>query len=96
MKFQTIRDRLQEARWLIHDADNLPLPEPGKPGHLMDGIHYSQKVRDLLDKAMDLIRLIPKMQSASEQDKQEAEAILELCEEVRKRCLDKELNNGFE
>jgi hypothetical protein len=62
----------------------------------MDGIHYSQKVRDLLDKARDLVRLIPRIQSASEEDKQEAEAILDLCEEVRKRCWDKELNNSLQ
>jgi hypothetical protein len=76
-------ERIQRARALIQKARDLPVPAEG-------GRHdfsYIARVKDLLQKARDLVKFIPYTPSATPEIKNEVEKIFQEADQANKEIL---------
>lgn len=75
-------ERIKRARALIQEARDLPVPA-GDRGDFS----YIANVKDLLRKAVDLIKFIPKSPSATEELKEDVKRIYEEAERAEQEVL---------
>ena len=81
----TSEQRILKARKLIQQARDIPLPEDMGWANFT----YVAQVRDTLRQAYEMIKFIPKMPSASQENKAEALAIMDEIKQAEVEILNK-------
>ncbi|GAP08547.1 MAG TPA: hypothetical protein DEQ80_08160 [Anaerolinea thermolimosa] len=82
-KTLTMAERIQQARQLIQQARELPIPE--ELGRL--DVYYIARIRQLTQQAKDLVKFIPYTPSATPEIKKEVENLLKEADATARELL---------